>query len=259
MHIDWWTLGLQAINVLILIWILSRFLFKPVAAIVEARRASIARLLDEAHATRVAAEAEREKARQEVTSLATARAAALQKAEDEAKAETETILANARSEAGKLREAAKADIARARQDEAAAMADHASQLAVDIAGKLLSRLPEEARISGFIEGLAQGLAALPEAIRTNIGATDAPVQLKAARALTEAETQACRVRLSEALGHPAEIAVDVRPELIAGLEIDMPHAVVRNSFRADLTRITAALIQTGSMQTGQEAPRPETP
>jgi F-type H+-transporting ATPase subunit b len=29
--IDWWTLGLQAVNVLILIWLLGYFFWRPVA------------------------------------------------------------------------------------------------------------------------------------------------------------------------------------------------------------------------------------
>ena len=37
MHIDLWTLGLQTINVLVLVWLLARFLFRPVAAIVVQR------------------------------------------------------------------------------------------------------------------------------------------------------------------------------------------------------------------------------
>ena len=42
MRIDWWTLALQTVNVLILIWILSRFLFRPIMAIIEERRAAAA-------------------------------------------------------------------------------------------------------------------------------------------------------------------------------------------------------------------------
>ena len=30
MHIDWWTLALQTVNVLVLIWLLARFFFRPV-------------------------------------------------------------------------------------------------------------------------------------------------------------------------------------------------------------------------------------
>ena len=39
MHIDWSTLALQTINVLILVWILARFLFRPVREIIAKRQA----------------------------------------------------------------------------------------------------------------------------------------------------------------------------------------------------------------------------
>jgi F-type H+-transporting ATPase subunit b len=241
MHIDWWTLGLQTANVLVLVWILSRFLFRPVAAMIEERRGAATKLLDEARAARDAALAERRKAEQAAASLALERGEAMKKAAAEAEDEKQAILAAARSEADRMRAAAEAEIARAREDAAAAHAARASRLAVDIAAKLFSRLPDDARIAGFIDGLVEELSALPAAIRADMGTDGAPIRLTAARALTADEAQACRARLAQGLGRPVEVAVTVDPALIAGLEIDMPHAVVRNSFRADLDRIAAAL------------------
>ena len=52
MHIDWWTLALQAANVLILIWILARFFFRPIADIVTQRQQETKKLFDEADAAR---------------------------------------------------------------------------------------------------------------------------------------------------------------------------------------------------------------
>jgi F-type H+-transporting ATPase subunit b len=128
-----------------------------------------------------------------------------------------------------------------RQGEAAVYADHASHLAVDIATKLFDRLPDEARIAGFIDGLAEAVTALPPQTRVDLGADGAPLRIKAARTLSDAETAACQEKLAGALGRPVEIAVAVVPELIAGLEIDTPHAQIRNSFRADLDRIALEL------------------
>jgi F-type H+-transporting ATPase subunit b len=50
MRIDWWTLALQTANVLILIWLLSRFLFRPVAEIVARRQDEANKLLADAAA-----------------------------------------------------------------------------------------------------------------------------------------------------------------------------------------------------------------
>jgi F0F1-type ATP synthase membrane subunit b/b' len=50
MTFDLWTLGFQAVNVLVLIWLLHRFFWKPVAAMIAARQAAAATLLEEAEA-----------------------------------------------------------------------------------------------------------------------------------------------------------------------------------------------------------------
>ena len=50
MTIDWWALGIQAVNVLILIWLLGRFFWRPVAAMIEQRRAAAQSMLAEAEA-----------------------------------------------------------------------------------------------------------------------------------------------------------------------------------------------------------------
>jgi F0F1-type ATP synthase membrane subunit b/b' len=55
MHIDWWTLGLQTINALVLVWLLARFLFKPVANMVAERQRSAAALMSDAAAAKDAA------------------------------------------------------------------------------------------------------------------------------------------------------------------------------------------------------------
>ena len=65
MQIDWWTLGLQTFNVVILIALLSRLLFRPVAAMVAARQQAARDLLAQAEAVRQAAESERQQAASE--------------------------------------------------------------------------------------------------------------------------------------------------------------------------------------------------
>lgn len=241
MQIDWWTLGIQAVNVLVLVFILGRFLFRPLAAIVEERRAATARQLDDARTAREAAEALRRQSEQAATEVAAARGEATAAAARAAEGERQAIVAAGREEADRLRAAAAADIAREREEATAAVSAEASRLALDIASRLLSRLPDEARVSGFVEGLVRGVRDLPETVRTDMGRDGAPIRLRAARALTDAELRECRDRLSAALERPVEIQPTVDPDLVAGIEIDMPHAAVRNSFRADLERIAAAL------------------
>ena len=56
MHIDWWTLALQTVNVVVLVWILARFFFRPIADLVAKRKEATARLLTDADAARKEAE-----------------------------------------------------------------------------------------------------------------------------------------------------------------------------------------------------------
>jgi F-type H+-transporting ATPase subunit b len=241
MQIDWWTLALQTINVLVLVWILGRFFFQPVSAMIAARQKATAAALEQARATRAAAETDRQKARDEAARLAADRATALQEAAAEAAREKAALTAAARTEADQMRAAVAADIARQRQEEAVAEAARESRLAVDIAAKVLARLPPEARVGGFIAGLANAVAGLSESARAAISADGAPIRLRAAAPLSASEAAACREALVKVIGHPVEIAVEVDPNLLAGLELEAPHAVVRNSFRADLERIAAGL------------------
>jgi len=242
MQIDWWTLGLQAVNALVLIWLLARFLFRPVVDAIAARQQAAGELLADAQAAKAAAENEREQAAAEAARLAARRSEALKAAEAEAATAKSALLAAAQADADKLRAAAKAEIEAERRTEAQAAEDRAGRLAVDIAGKLLDRLPREARVAAFIDGIATGLAQLPEGTRASLGADGTSVRLTAARAVTPQEVEACRKALVGVLGHPVLLEVAVEPELIAGLELEAPHAVVRNSFRADLIRLRSALV-----------------
>ena len=240
MRIDWWTLALQTVNVLILVWILSRFLFKPVVAIIEERRAAAAKLLADADAAKAQAIAAREAGETEAARIAAARDEVLRQAAAEAETQRAAALASARTEVEQLRASTEADMRSARAAGAAAASARAVELAVDIAGKLIARLPDSARVDGFIDGLAEALASLPESSRDGIGRAARP-QLMAPRALKPQEAQSCRDAFARALGRPLDFAVATDPSLIAGLELETPHAVVRNSIRSDLNRIVEEL------------------
>ncbi len=241
MHIDWWTLALQTINLLVLVWILSRFLFRPIADIVRQRQAAADELLEKAEAQRQQAEEEEKQAEAAQKAAEKARGNVLQDAGREAESEKAQILADARKQADDLRAAVEAEIERRRKAEQAKIGEQAGALAVEIATKLFTRLPDSAKIDGFVQGLAEAVAKLPGQARDEIGADGAAVTVLAARKMSDAEVASCRDALSGALGREVSVSVKVDPALIAGLEIELPHAAVRNSFHADLDRIATEL------------------
>src|SRR5262249_24752018 len=178
----------------------------------------------------------------EVAQLAQQRSEALKAAEAEAAASKSALLATAETEADKLRAAAKAQIEDERRTEALAAEDRAGRLAVDIAAKLFDKLPRQARVSAFIDGIATGLEKLPEGARASVGADGASIHLTVARAVTPQEEEASPQSRAGVPGHAVGVDVTVDPTLIAGIELEAPHAIVRNSFRADLVRLKRELV-----------------
>ncbi len=239
MRIDWWTLALQTVNVLILIWILGKFLFRPVVGIIEERRAAAAKILADAEEARKQAIVAHEAAEEESARIATGRDNLLRRAAEEAEGQRAAALASAREEVDQMRAAAETEMRWTRAAEEAAASDRSARLAVDIAGKLLARLPDSAKIEGFVDGLVKALASLPETSRNGLGAGTS--RLIAARPLAPEEVQSCRDAFARALGRPLDFVVAVDPGIIAGLELETPHAVVRNSFRSDLAHIVEEL------------------
>jgi len=240
MRIDWWTLALQTVNVLVLIWLLGRYLFTPVAQIIEARGAAAAKLLSDAERARGDAEAMRLKAREEESRTAAARADLLRRAASDAEAAKAVALEEARREAEAIIAARKSEYDRLRVRERLDDADEASRLAVDISAKVLTRLPPVALIAPFIDGLATTVSQLPPSTRSAIAASS-PLRVKTPRSLTADEDHAIRQALAQALGGAVDIAPEVDSGVIAGVELEAVPAAVRNSLRADLERIAKDL------------------
>lgn len=237
MTLDWWTLGLQTLNVLVLLWLLSRFLFKPIAAIIAERQRAANRLLDEASAAKDEARKLREASDQARAEANRQRAAILQAAEVDANQARRQRLQDADAEITSRHRQAQEALRAEQQRLQSVIEKRAGQLALTIAGRLMQRLPDSARIDGFIDGIVEGLESLPAQTRRSLAQSDAPLRLKAPRALTETERDVFQAALRRVLKTPPEPLVIVDPALIAGLELETEHAVVRNSLRADLARL----------------------
>ena len=102
MLIDWFTVGAQALNFLILVWLMKRFLYKPILDAIDAREKRIAGELADAAAKKAEARKERDEFQHKNEEFDQQRAALLSKATDEAKAERLRLLDEARKAADAL-------------------------------------------------------------------------------------------------------------------------------------------------------------
>lgn len=142
MLIDWFTVGAQIINFLILVWLLKSFLYKPVLTAIEKRERSIRDSLDSAARMKREAEEARREFEQRNADIARQQQAYLDQARDLAEAERLRLVEAARtqteSQQAKWRESLAAeeenlrnDLAREAQDEIIGIARQALS---DLAG-----------------------------------------------------------------------------------------------------------------------------
>jgi F-type H+-transporting ATPase subunit b len=244
MSIDWWTLGFQAVNVAILIWILARFFWRPLAAMIEARRDAAGRILAEAETKRGEAEAAVAEAVKARAGFAAEREAILAAARTAAEAESATRRAEADRRAGEIEAAARAAMAAEREGTERAFAERAGRLALEIAGRLTGRLDASAVRAAFLDGLVAAIRALPDEKRGD-AASDGALQIVSAAPLSSDEQAAARRRVAEALGRAADVGFAVDATLIAGLELRGAHLLVGNNWRADLDRLKTEIADVG--------------
>ncbi len=102
MLIDWFTVGAQIVNFLILVWLLKRFLYKPILEAIDAREQRIAGELADANAKKAEAEKQRDEFQRKSSDFDQQRAALMSNVADEVKAERQRLLDDARRAAEAL-------------------------------------------------------------------------------------------------------------------------------------------------------------
>ncbi len=239
MTIDWWTLGFQTVNVGILIWLLGRFFWRPVAAMIEQRRVSTQQTLAEAQARRDEADAALAEIKRTRAGFAGEREAILAAAQEAAEQETAARRDEAAKQAAAIEAAARAAIESEREEAEKAWAERAARLAVQIAERLAARLDGAAVRAAFLDWLVIAIRALPDEKRRSAAADGGALEAVSATPIDATEQERARRRIAEALGSEPRIAFKTDPSLIAGLELSGPHLAVSNSWRADLARILA--------------------
>lgn len=248
MVFDWWTLALQAVNLAILVWLLHRFLYRPVLRVVDARRAEI----DGQYAATARAKAEAEALRAEVETERAAipadRAAALKAATAEAEQAATERLEQAERQAADMLRAGRSTLAEERARAETELRSMAVELGAEIAGRLLADIPAEHRAAIWMHRIESHLAELTEVQRTELVAgtgegTDGGTRVCVVTdsALPEPVQGDWRARLQAALGTTFAVEFETDDALLAGAELHFPNTVLRFSWRSALAAIRSEL------------------
>jgi F-type H+-transporting ATPase subunit b len=241
MSINWWGLGLQAINVLILVWLLTRVFWRPVAGAIARRKDAVEAMLDAGKAAQAKADAALADVTKARAGIAAERETLLADAKAKADAATTAALADAREKAETMIAAARTAIEReagaARKDIAA----QAFELSVDIAAKAMGRLRTAEVQAAFLAQLVEAIADMTASDRAALVASPSDIRIVSAAEPGDAEKAKIKQALTDALGGPVDLHFVTDHDLIAGLELRSAHFVLSNSWRADLDRIMREL------------------
>jgi F-type H+-transporting ATPase subunit b len=222
MTVDWLTVGAQALNFLVLVYLLRRFLYGPVVRAMARRDEAIAERLREARQQQEEAEAEARRHRE---------------AREALEAQRERLLAQAREEADDLRRSLdralrqEMDQARARwrrelrREQAAFVRDVRRQTAEHfeiLARRALGDLASAELESEMVRVLIARLGALDADRREALaraGAAGTPVRVRSAFDLPAPVKRSLTAALHEALGREVEVAYERAGDVVCGAEI----------------------------------------
>ena len=223
MAIDWFTIGAQILNFLILIYLLKRFLYRPVLDAIATREKRIAGTLAEAASMKAEAGKQREDLQAKNDAFDSDRAALLTKATKAADDEKKRMMDAARTAADALGEKQSQALAR----DAKSLGDDIGRTArtevFAIARKALTDMADESLDARMAALFITRLAALDEPAKL---ATSAMLQtangtavIRSAFALPGPQEAAIRQALDATFATKVAVTFETAPELVGGIEL----------------------------------------
>jgi F-type H+-transporting ATPase subunit b len=264
MLIDWFTVGAQALNFIILVWLLKRFLYKPILNAVDAREKRIAAELADADAKKSEAQKERDEFQHKNEEFDQQRAALLTKATAEANAERQRLLDDARKAAdalsAKRQEALRSDAVNLNQ----AIRRRTQQEVFAIAQKALTDLAatslEERMCDVFTHRLRSMDGKAKEGLAEALKTASEPALVRSAFDLPEAQRAAIQKAINETFSADIQLRFETAPDLVSGIELITSGQKIAWSiadYLASLEKGVGELLKEQHKPEAKAAPKPE--
>ncbi|MFA6229276.1 MAG: F0F1 ATP synthase subunit delta [Rhodanobacter sp.] len=247
MLIDWFTVAAQVLNFLILVWLMKRFLYKPVLDAIDAREQRIARELAAAAAKQAEAGRERDAFRQRNEAFDQQRKALLAKATTEAASERQRLLDEARAAADALLASRQQKLRSEAANLSQAIRKQTRQEVFAVARKTLAELASVSMEASATTEFIRRMQLLGDDDKRRLGraladATD-PVRVRSAFELAEAQRMAIRQALHELFASDLPLHFDSADELIGGIELSVNGQHVGWNIDAYLSSLEADVSQ----------------
>jgi F-type H+-transporting ATPase subunit b len=223
MLIDWFTVGAQALNFIILVWLLKRFLYKPVLSAIDAREQRIAQALADAERQTSGVQKSRDELQAERKAFDDQRGALLAKAGLDAKAQGERLLSSARQAAESLTSKQNTALLAGATELSERLARLAAAESLNIARSALKDLADadlEERISAVFAHRLRGMdPKAREAFGMSLKRCDAVPVVASSFDLSDREKATIQTAVNETFSADIPLHFETSSKGIAGIEL----------------------------------------
>ena len=223
MLIDWFTVVAQALNFLILVWLLKRFLYKPILDAIDAREKRIATELTDADAKKAQARQEQDEFKRKNEEFEHARVALLDRAADEATAERQRLIDQARNESDTLRIRWQEALGREHQNLSEELTRRTRDEVFAIARKALADLAsinlEEQMTDAFIRRLQDLDPSEKDALKLAFKTGTSSAIVRSTYHLPEAQRHAIEGAVTSVFDSEPQVQFETSPDTVSGIEL----------------------------------------
>jgi F-type H+-transporting ATPase subunit b len=227
MLIDWFTVGAQTLNFLVLVWLMKRFLYQPVLNAIDAREQRIAKTLADAASQQATAQQEREAFAKRNADFDSQHASTLSAMTAEVAAERGRLLEEARQSADTLHTQQQRALSRELQQLQKHIAQRSRDEVLAMASTVLAELADASLEAQMVVVFARKLHALDDDARAGLAkalASATPsqpvaVQVRSAFALTPEQQATLQQALHDGLACDVPLRFSTSPEVLAGIEL----------------------------------------
>ncbi len=264
MLIDWFTVGAQALNFLVLVWLMKRFLYKPILGAIDTREKKIAAELADADKRKAEAKKECDEFQHKNEEIDAQRSALLKKATDEAGMERQRLVEEARKAAdalsAKRQETLRSDAKSLNQ----AMRRRVQQEVFAIARKALTDLATTSLEERLSEVFTRRLREIGGPVKADLakalGSASGPAIVRSAFDLPSKEQAAIQNALNETFSADIQVRFETAPDLVSGIELTASGQRVGwsiSDYLASLEKGVGELLDQKEKVAAKAEPKPE--
>lgn len=204
MLIDWFTVGAQIVNFLILVWLLKKLLYAPIVRAMDERENRIAARLAEAKAKEEGAEAERLRYQAQVNELEVERESLLAQMRAEVDRKQNELIEQSRTRVASLETEWRGQVERERSEFLTGLRRRTAEEVLAMTRRVVAELASADAQRCAVEAFLEKVQTLPDEARANLAQGDLCVRTEFA--LPEPD----KIRIREALEAHLRFPVNLR-------------------------------------------------